>query len=239
MPSECEYVANLREKMTTIFDLVRSQLQATMERQKRDNDTRISMRNYSVGDMVYCLDSTRKVGKSPKLKSSVWKGPCLITRKISDLLFELKTGPNSRLKVIHHDRIKPYVAEETPSWIIKVRDGLRLSGCLPGNKHPELGERGSMVAKENKEVSVQTSNGIADTCQMGSQSTPKQSHREESNSCEVGGTGPYSSYDKNSGNVNNPIQDIHCGIPENKSPSDLRRSERRRKPPDRYRAPLH
>ena len=44
------------------------------ERQKRDYDTRISSNTYSVGDLVYCLDSSRKIGTQSKVKESALEG---------------------------------------------------------------------------------------------------------------------------------------------------------------------
>ncbi len=70
-----DYVVNLNERMTKIYQFVRQHLKSNAERQKRDYDTRIAVNNYSVGDTVYVLDSTRTVGKSPKLKSELYKRP--------------------------------------------------------------------------------------------------------------------------------------------------------------------
>ena len=58
---------------------------------KKDCDPRISLKKYKVGDLVHYCDNTRTVGKSPKLKSQIWKGPCAIIKKLSDILFEIKT----------------------------------------------------------------------------------------------------------------------------------------------------
>ena len=92
-----DYVADLHARMKSIFEMVRATLKKSAERQKRDYDTRIAIDNYSHGDLVYMLDTTKTIGLSPKLKSDVWKGPCVITRKISDLLFEIKPGQKKRL----------------------------------------------------------------------------------------------------------------------------------------------
>ena len=78
------YVADLHARLKSIFEMVRATLKKLAERKKRDYDTRIAINNYSCGDLVYMLDTTKTIGLSPKLKSDVWKGPCIITRKISD-----------------------------------------------------------------------------------------------------------------------------------------------------------
>ena len=40
------------------------------------------------GDLVYDLDSTRKIGFIPKLQPA-WKGPYVISKVISPILFEV------------------------------------------------------------------------------------------------------------------------------------------------------
>ncbi len=119
------YVVTLEEKMTKVYRFVRSKLKANAERQKQNYDTRISTNNYKVGDIVYCLDTTRKVGLSPKLKRHVWKGPMVVLRKISDLLFEVKGAPRALTKILHHDRLKAFHGESIPQWIVSVQQSLK------------------------------------------------------------------------------------------------------------------
>ena len=88
--SECDYVADLQERMTTIYDTVQANLKKYSHRQKRDYDNRLSTNSYKQGDLVYLLDSTKTIGQCPKLKPQIWEGPCLVIRKVSDLLFEVK-----------------------------------------------------------------------------------------------------------------------------------------------------
>ena len=47
---------------------VREHLGIAAERQKRDYDTRMSMNSYKVGNLIYYLDSKKKIGLTPKLK---------------------------------------------------------------------------------------------------------------------------------------------------------------------------
>lgn len=115
--SPVNYVYDLWNKMTEIQSYVRKHLKVAAERQKRDYDTRASCKTYEVGDLVYYLDSSRKVGLSPKLKREQWKGPFVISRKISDLLYELRWQHKTRTRVIHHDRLKPFQCDTIPDWV--------------------------------------------------------------------------------------------------------------------------
>ena len=70
--SPVEYVTKLWNKMSEIQVYVRKHLGIAAETQKRDYDIRISSNTYSVGDLVYYMDSNRKIGLSQKLRSQPW-----------------------------------------------------------------------------------------------------------------------------------------------------------------------
>ena len=89
---------------------------------KRNYDTRISQNTYKVNDLVYCLDQTKVKGCCKKIDPQIWKGPFVIEKKYSDLLFEVHGKPGSRSKLVHHDRLKPYRSESLPDWLIHKLD---------------------------------------------------------------------------------------------------------------------
>ena len=119
--TESEYVTNLSERMTRIYALTREHLHKAGNRQKRDYDARIAQNNYEAGDLVYFFDDTKQKGKSPKLNPKKWVGPCVITKKLSDLLFEVCSKQKGRRRVLHHNRLKPYESDEIPNWIRKLQ----------------------------------------------------------------------------------------------------------------------
>ena len=116
-----EYVAKMQIRLKEAYDLARDQIGKTAERQKRDHDVRLSHNTFELGDLVYCLDLTRKKGLSPKLNPEKWKGPFVVMRKINDLLFVIKQN-KSQPKVIHHDRLKPYLSNDLPEWVHRVQE---------------------------------------------------------------------------------------------------------------------
>ena len=79
-------------------------MESSQIRQKRDFDLKLKTQSYEVGDLVYKLDSTEKVGQSPKLQKD-WKGPFLIVEVVSPLLFRI--ADRKKTHVLHHDRLKP------------------------------------------------------------------------------------------------------------------------------------
>ena len=94
-----DYVVHLNDKLCKISELVRKNLKTKAKRQKRDYDTKIIFHAYSVGDIVYVLDSSSIVDKSPKLRREVWKGPFTAVRKISDILYQVKGPPKIKSKI--------------------------------------------------------------------------------------------------------------------------------------------
>ena len=74
---------------------------------------------YEIGDLVYVLDSARKIGISPKLQP-VWKGPYNISKVISSILFEVAEKRKSF--VLHHDRLKPCEDCSIPLWLHRKRN---------------------------------------------------------------------------------------------------------------------
>ena len=122
IPDVPEYVFSLKQRMVKIYDFVRSYTNKSIQRQKKDYDTRIAVNTYKVGDLVYSLDSTKNVGRSPKLTSALWNGPLIVTRKLSQLLFEVKGPPKTKPNVLHHDRLKPYLSKVIPDWVPQIRN---------------------------------------------------------------------------------------------------------------------
>lgn len=133
--NECDYVISLRERMETIHRLVREHLGKSAQRQKRDHDPRVAHQNYKVGDLVYMRDSTKTPGLSPKLKSANWKGPCIVLRTLSDLLFEIRLRQRGKAKILHHDRLKRYHSEDVPQWMRDLQETLRTTS--PPSKTPD------------------------------------------------------------------------------------------------------
>lgn len=143
--SYTDYVIQLNNTFCKIYGLVRQNLKSNATRQKRDYDTRIAFHSYSVGDIIYILDSSRIIGKSPKLKREIWKGPLVVIRKISDILYEIKGAPKIKPKIIHHDRMRHFNSSSIPQWVLSLQQSLKTDNTF---------------AKDatNKTVKVQKSN---------------------------------------------------------------------------------
>ena len=121
-----DYAADIAATMEESHRLAREHLATSTARQKRDYDTKLSVNNYKVGDFVYFFDSTKTKGLSPKLKTMHWIGPCVVTRKFSELIFEIRVNQSGKSKILHHDRLKPFVSKNIPTWAKKLSDKVKL-----------------------------------------------------------------------------------------------------------------
>ena len=116
-----EYVKNLRDTLVEVHYLARTNIKAAQMRQKKYYDVVINYRTYKVGDVVLKVDTVRKIGVSPKLKSP-WKGPYIVLEVKSPVLYRIKN--KKTIKVVHHDRLKLCNDREFPKWLRKLRSDI-------------------------------------------------------------------------------------------------------------------
>jgi hypothetical protein len=105
--------------------LTRKHLKTSAFRKKENYDVRISFHTYKIGDIVWLLDETRAVGRCHKLQD-LWKGPYIISRKHSDLDYEIQISGRGNKTVVHHDKLKQchYQLGDLPGWLVRVRNSL-------------------------------------------------------------------------------------------------------------------
>ena len=115
------YEDGLQQTLTKCHDYAQTSIKSYQERQKRDYDMKLNQRTYSLGDLVYEIDSATKVGQSNKLKKA-WKGPYIITKILSPVLYQIKNTKEPR--IVHHDRLKLCSDREVPAWVTRQRNKL-------------------------------------------------------------------------------------------------------------------
>ena len=114
-----DWVAELADTLEQVHTFVRSRLRLTQVRQKKDYDLRVNERAFEVGDLVYRLDSSTKVGA--KALKPVWKGPYIVTQA-NPPLYRLQNQRHDG--VWHHDRLKLCRDRTIPLWIRRQRHQL-------------------------------------------------------------------------------------------------------------------
>jgi hypothetical protein len=66
-------------------------------------------------DAVWYLHKQRKDGVCPKLQPQ-YIGPCVILKKYNDLVYCVQLSQEGLIKVLNHDKLKPYLGPHYPKW---------------------------------------------------------------------------------------------------------------------------
>jgi hypothetical protein len=114
------HVEDMREKMEEVHNVARARMQIRSDRQKRNYDLKAQRRIYEKGEAVWLHNPARKVGISPKL-TRAWEGPYLVIHRLSDVTYRIQRSPRAKMKVVHFDRLKPYLGDNAPAWNIPAR----------------------------------------------------------------------------------------------------------------------
>lgn len=83
------YAREIQKVFYRAFDMVISSRDRSMDKNKLRFDRKVRAANFEVTDLVWILDTTKKVGKSSKLARK-WKGPYEILGKINGYTYEVK-----------------------------------------------------------------------------------------------------------------------------------------------------
>ena len=118
-----DYVDILRARMQHAHEVARKYMSATTKRSKELYDSKLAFHRYSVGDIVWCLMETKKVGISPKLEVG-FEGPFVVIKKLSELDYIIQLDRDGVEKSVHHNKLKPYEGDNAPRWVEKVRKQL-------------------------------------------------------------------------------------------------------------------
>ena len=101
----------------TVHTFVRQHMKLASDRMKQYYDIDTQESKLEVGDPVWLYYPQQKKGLSPKLQKP-WQGPYVIIKRISDLIYRIQLGPQSRPRVVHFNRLWKYHGENPPRWLI-------------------------------------------------------------------------------------------------------------------------
>ena len=111
-----DFAQELRHRIRTTHNRAREELQQAARRQKRNYDKACLDDPIEQGSFVWLHNEVRKKGQCPKLQYK-WEGPFLVIKKLSDVVFRIQKSQQSKPKVVHYDRLKPYEGNELPNWL--------------------------------------------------------------------------------------------------------------------------
>ena len=122
-----DYCAEMAQAIEKAHEAARTTLRSTQKRMKRDYDLKVRTREFNEGDWVYLLDTASIKGKCKKL-SPPWKGPALITKKLSPYLYRIKY--RNTIFTMNHDRLKKCTDRVVPEDHGKAKKGKSGVYCL-------------------------------------------------------------------------------------------------------------
>ena len=117
----CDYARSLQDKIRKVHGYAREHLTIQSDRQKRKYNQRLNQKTYDRGAPVWFYNPKRKKGVSPCLQLPR-EGPSLVLKRISDVVYKIQKSPRSKSRIIHHDRLRPYHGEKTPTWLDDVEE---------------------------------------------------------------------------------------------------------------------
>ena len=120
-----EYVEYLKSHMQKAHEVARKHTKASTKRHKEIYDTKISVNKYENGDFIWLLNEDRTKGIAQKLEPT-YKGPYIVTKKMSELNFVIQLDNKGNEKLVHHNKLKPYRGDNPPKWLKTARKKLRL-----------------------------------------------------------------------------------------------------------------
>jgi len=109
------YGQKLRETLQEAHEIARQKLHRSASKQATNYDVKASLNTFNIGDYVWYLDESRTEGISPKLQP-IFKGPAVILQRLSILDYKIQLDRVGTTKVVHHDKLKPYVGATRLPW---------------------------------------------------------------------------------------------------------------------------
>ncbi|KAI5742809.1 hypothetical protein M8J77_011525 [Diaphorina citri] len=79
-----------------------------MKTGKECKDVSVDSIDFQVGDLVWLYNHKRRKGHSPKLQQN-WEGPYNVITRINDVVYRIRKGSKGKFKVVHLDRLAPYL----------------------------------------------------------------------------------------------------------------------------------
>ena len=114
--SENEYVANLQQKMRSIYEKARLTLGKAAERSRKYYNIGVKSNEYQIGEWVLYYLPKATQGRSIKFEK-LFTGPFLIVKKYSDVLYGIQSSKKAQVKTVHIDKLKRWYGETPKNWI--------------------------------------------------------------------------------------------------------------------------
>jgi predicted aspartyl protease len=119
-----DYAEDLREKLRGVHERARHAVKVNQRHQEKNYNRKATEPGYSVGDFVWLNSPRIRKGISKKL-TLPWEGPYLIVKKLGDVVLRIQKTSRSLPKVVHANRLKPYLGPPLTAWKYDVQPELQ------------------------------------------------------------------------------------------------------------------
>lgn len=116
-----EYIQQMRERLELAHLIPREALGVSVTRAKRQYDKNCYCTHYKIRDPVwYLIKGTRRVKNKVKKFLPSYEGPFFVLGQLDDLVYWVQKSPRSKVRIVHHDQLKPYRSREPldNSWVL-------------------------------------------------------------------------------------------------------------------------
>ena len=110
-----EYVSKLLERLQKAHEIARTYLQVRAQRQKQDYDAKSTINSFKTKDWVWYASEFKQLHTVPKLRSP-YAGPFMVIKQIGDLNYLLQLDDKGSKKLVHHNKLKPYLGSKLPNY---------------------------------------------------------------------------------------------------------------------------
>ena len=149
-PLKTDYAQAVQKRLAQAHDLARWHLNKVAICYKRNYEKRLAGRPFVIGDSVWLHSVWRKKGRNVKLDCP-WEGPYLVGSVLSDVVYRIQKSVKAKPKVVHLDRLKPYLGPPLERWIPKRQTQL----SNPREERREASEvDSSVIVKDGQSASA-------------------------------------------------------------------------------------
>ncbi|GFT37354.1 retrovirus-related Pol polyprotein from transposon 412 [Trichonephila clavipes] len=106
-----EYIKKLQSRMEEMHHLARERISMASEKMKTQYDARATGHSFHEGDKVWLWNPKRRKGLFPKMQSN-WEGPYTVLKRLNDVVLRTQKSRHSKPKVIHYNRLAPYLGQD-------------------------------------------------------------------------------------------------------------------------------
>ena len=103
--SRADYANDVRCSLEQAYETVREKLNLAHEQQKDYYDRRSRGSRYQSGDSVWLWNPATQKGVAPKFHEP-WTGPSKVTKRLSDVTYEIFDARRQTTKIVHFYRLK-------------------------------------------------------------------------------------------------------------------------------------